>query len=793
MTTKSQLTDHESARELRNRALSYEIATEGVVLLENNGVLPLSPCPIALYGAGAQYTIKGGSGSGEVNARHNVSVLEGLRDAGFDILTNEWLKRYDEQWKSGRKSFLSSMRRKLLIPTARRIDALLGIEYIYPTGGMLVAEQLASTDTCIYVVARQSGEGKDREDIPGNFRLTDDEIANIRLCAAYYSRFVLLINSGAPIDLTPLDDIPGIGAIVYMGQLGMEGGHAVAHILTGKVNPSGKLAVTWPKSYEDVPFGNEFGKDPEHALYKEGIYVGYRYFDSFDVSPRYPFGYGLTYTSFVHSAQQIRLSDDKLICSVEVMNNGSRAGKNIVQAYVRCPGEDCEYQRLVAFAKTKVLQSKETEIINLCVDIASLAQYDESDAQTIVREGDYIVLLGDDSRSTIPVAVVTVPNTLILEHHKHLCQPQTNIAELHHTNRFEVPRDLPHISINSITRAEHSRVVAPLTGETSQFDVRLLAGTGMNADKNGFSVPGAVGHTTAAFVNEGVHNIEFCDGPAGLRLEKKSVLYPNGEIKPLEFSLSIYEYLPRWMRYFLIGKENKGQVLYQYVTAFPVEAMVAQTWNVELAQKMGEAISEEMSEYGVSFWLGPAMNIVRNPLCGRNYEYYSEDPLLTGRMASATAKGVESRSGNYCTLKHFCANNQEAYRRTVSSDVDERALREIYWRGFEIAIREAHPSSVMVAYNKLNGTYCATNHELCSDLLRDEWGFDGVIMTDWYSTGPDLADEAACISAGVDLIMPGGEETIQALTKAHKEGKLSDADINRATNRVLRAIRNTRR
>ena len=230
MTTKSQLTDHESARELRNRALSYEIATEGVVLLENNGVLPLSPCPIALYGAGAQYTIKGGSGSGEVNARHNVSVLEGLIDAGFDILTNEWLKRYDEQWKSGRKSFLSSMRRKLLIPTARRIDALLGIEYIYPTGGLLVAEQLASTDTCIYVVARQSGEGKDREDIPGNFRLTDDEIANIRLCAAYYPRFVLLINSGAPIDLTPLDDIPGIGAIVYMGQLGMEGGHAVAHI-----------------------------------------------------------------------------------------------------------------------------------------------------------------------------------------------------------------------------------------------------------------------------------------------------------------------------------------------------------------------------------------------------------------------------------------------------------------------------------------------------------------------------------------------------------------------------------
>jgi beta-glucosidase len=315
----------------------------------------------------------------------------------------------------------------------------------------------------------------------------------------------------------------------------------------------------------------------------------------------------------------------------------------------------------------------------------------------------------------------------------------------------------------------------------------------MNADKNGFSVPGAVGHTTAAFVNKGVHNIEFCYGPAGLRLEKKSVLYPNGEIKPLEFSLSIYEYLPCWMRYFLIGKENKGQVLYQYVTAFPVEAMVAQTWNVELAQKMGEAISEEMSEYGVSFWLGPAMNIVRNPLCGRNYEYYSEDPLLTGRMASATAKGVESRSGNYCTLKHVCANNQEAYRRTVSSDVDERALREIYWRGFEIAIREADPSSVTVAYNKLNGTYCATNHELCSDLLRDEWGFDGVIMTDWYSTGPDLADEAECISAGVDLIMPGGEETIQALTKAHKEGKLSDADINRATNRVLRAIRNTRR
>ena len=190
--------------------------------------------------------------------------------------------------------------------------------------------------------------------------------------------------------------------------------------------------------------------------------------------------------------------------------------------------------------------------------------------------------------------------------------------------------------------------------------------------------------------------------------------------------------------------------------------------------------------------------MVRNPLWGRTEEAYGEDPCLSGELSAAYTLGMagENIDGYYKTiptLKHFCANNQEAYRRTVSSDVDERTLREIYWRGFEIAIREAHPSSVMVAYNKLNGTYCATNHELCSDLLRDEWGFDGVIMTDWYSTGPELADEAECISAGVDLIMPGGEETIQALTKAHKEGKLSDADINRATNRVLRAIRNTRR
>lgn len=804
MNTKATRTDYVSEREQRNKAIAFEAATEGIVLLENHGCLPLAPCKIALYGAGAQYTIKGGSGSGEVNVRHNVSVMEGLENAGFDILTKDWISRYDEQWKAGKQHFLKSVRRKLWWPTAKRLDALLGTEYRYPSGDLVTQHEFSNCDTdyCIYVLSRQSGEGHDLEDCAGSFRMDDIEVQNIRLCAEHFTHFILLINTGTPIDLSPLDAIQGIDALVYMGQLGMEGGNAVAAVLTGQITPSGKLAVSWPSAYKDVPFGNEFGKDAAHAPYKEGIYIGYRYYDSFGFTPRYPFGFGLSYTDFALENATAAIYDDHLICSVRVTNTGKQyAGKQVVQVYVRCPGDDREYQRLAAFAKTDLLNPGDAQTLELSFNLSALSCYDQQSAQTILEAGNYLLCLGTSSRNTQPVATILIDKTIVLTKHHNLCASTSHIARLTHANRFTLPDDLPVLTVNpnAITSqqidysfrseqlSEHAS--STLNALSAEDCIKFCAGTGMSGENKGFRTPGAVGHTTTDFLDRGIPNIEMCDGPAGIRLEKRAVLYPDGNIKPVDVSLSIYEFLPELLlKWLVLGNPDKGQMLYQYVTGFPVEAMVAQTWNIPLARKIGTAVGEEMSEYGVTFWLAPAMNIVRNPLCGRNYEYFSEDPLLTGIMAATITNAVQTFPDKYVTLKHFCANNQETARRTVSADVDERVLREIYWKGFEIAVKTSHPRAMMAAYNKLNGVYCANNSQLCNDLLRCEWNFDGLVMTDWMSTGKELADEAECIPCGTDLIMPGGKKEVQALLDAYQNGRLKGTDIRRAAGRLLHAI-----
>ena len=318
--------------------------------------------------------------------------------------------------------------------------------------------------------------------------------------------------------------------------------------------------------------------------------------------------------------------------------------------------------------------------------------------------------------------------------------------------------------------------------------VKFCTGTGLFGENKGFRVPGAVGHMTTDYLEQGIPNRELCDGPAGLRIQRRSTIDKKGKIKAVDASISLYEFLPGWLSRFLLGNPGKEQVLYQYVTGFPVAAAIAQSWNVSLAEEIGRAVSAEMTEYGVTWWLAPALNIVRNPLCGRNYEYYSEDPLLSGKFASAITRGVQETPGNYVTVKHFAVNNQEENRYYVSSEVDERTLREIYLRGFEIAVRESAPRAVMSAYNKINGTYCANNKELCTDILRSEWGFRGIVMTDWLSTGEDRADEAGCIKAGVDLIMPGGKKVVKALLKARKEGRLSSEMLRRSCGRVLEEV-----
>ena len=309
----------------------------------------------------------------------------------------------------------------------------------------------------------------------------------------------------------------------------------------------------------------------------------------------------------------------------------------------------------------------------------------------------------------------------------------------------------------------------------------------MFGGKNRFNMPGSVGNTTSKFWDKGLANITLCDGPAGLRVSKRSAVDKKGDVKPLEAAMSILDALPGIAKKFIMGNPN-DPMIYQYTTAFPVTHALAQTWNTRMMQEVGDAIYKEMKEYGCVYWLAPAINIHRNPLCGRNFEYYSEDPFLTGTMASAVIQGVQQEEGYYVTVKHFACNNQEDNRNYVSSNLSERALREIYLRGFERTVRKGGAKGIMTSYNRVNGVYTANSYDLCTKALRNEWGFGGVVMTDWFSTNKGQGDNALAIKAGNDLIMPGTGAAKKEILNGLKTEKITTKELRRCCARVVKAI-----
>ena len=804
-TTFARTSDGVTQLEENGKRIARIAARESIVLLENNGALPVEPTRIALFGSGASMTVSGGTGSGEVNVRHVTNVREGLEAAGFEIATAARLDAYEQKWRKSRETFIAEQRAKMRKPSPRVLGELIAMEYRAPEDEPVTADEALDLDTdiCLYVLSRQSGEGLDRTDEPGSYRLTEREFADIRTCAESFGTTIVVLNVGAPIDVSFFKKIGGIDALVLMGQLGMEGGHAIADIVTGAVSPSGKLAVSWPESLEQVPYSSEFGllaDDLDAADYREGVFVGYRYYTSFGVKPAYPFGHGLSYATFSQRLESITLDGMTVRLAVVVENTGaSFAGKHVVQVYASCPaGRLCkEHVRLVAFAKSPELAPGETCLVPLSFPLRELASYDESRAETVLEAGDYIISLGTSALETAPAAAATAPERIVLERHRNLCASGKRIVELEAAPRATSPLDgLPSITIDpaSISPIVHGygapshftpEIEALVNALSDRQKIDLCVGTGLFGEKRGFSVPGAVGHTTTSFLNFGIPNVELCDGPAGIRLQRRSAMDSKGVIRPLDPPLSLYEVLPAAVTRFLYDNPEKDQVIYQFVTGFPAASSIAQTWNVELARQVGETVGCEMAAYGVTYWLAPALNIVRNPLCGRTFEYYSEDPVISGKMAAAVTAGVQSTPGCFACCKHFATNNQETNRNTASSNVDERTLREIYLRGFEIAVREGQPASIMSAYNKVNGTYCSENTDLLTGILRDEWGFDGVVMTDWLATGRGRSNEYRALEAGVDLIMPGGTMARTMLAIGTRTGRLTREALSRACARVL--------
>ena len=794
-------------RELDNLKLAYEAACESIVLLKNDGALPFPHKRVALYGAGATMTIKGGTGSGEVNERHCVTILEGMENRGFTVTTGKWLNSFTAYYKEAKEAYEIEKRKRINIFKLDDIMQMLFDNFRLPVGPAITEEDVAESDTdiCVYVLSRQAGEGGDRKAEKGDYLLSDEEVEHIRFCASHYEKFVLVINCGSSMELAALEGIPGINAILYICQLGSRGGDAVADILSGAVSPSGKLSDTWAKHYDDIPFAREYSYlngNLEKEYYKEGIYVGYRYFDSFGVAPAYPFGFGLSYTEFDIRFDSLTSKGTQLTVTAEVTNTGKYSGKEVVQLYTSAPeGELCkEYQSLAAFGKTRTLAPGESQLLKLSFDMTQLASYREADNCYVLEKGDYILRLGNSSRSTQPVCIAALEKEAIVSRHTAICPRTSSFEELSAPFISEELPELLRVTIpgNAIQTVTYTyetpaacadpKVKAFLDTLSLEEMVEIVVGIGMFGGTTRFTLPGSVGNTTSKFWDRGLANVALCDGPAGLRIQKRSTVNEKGNVKPVEMAMSVFEAFPDFVKKLMTGDPEKYPVLYQYATAFPVANALAQTWNRELLYRVGQAIAREMAEYGCTYWLAPAVNIHRNPLCGRNFEYFSEDPFLAGIMSTALTQGIQVTPGCYVTVKHFACNNQEDNRNFVSSEVSQRALREIYLRPFEYAVRWGGAKGIMTSYNKVNGVYSPNSYDLCTKALRNEWGFQGVVMTDWFSTNRGQADSAIAMEAGNDLIMPGGGSFKKAILKGVKSGKIQAEDVRRCCGNVVKAI-----
>ncbi len=818
-----------SEREKRNFDLCRKIAAEGMVLLENNGILPmeLKGKKIALFGNGARHTVPGGTGSGEVNARMITTVEQGLEHAGAVITTKAWLDKYEKTAVQDKTAFMEKTKAKYADSPEMAFWAMFA--YRNPLTIAIEQEDLADTgDTAVYVLARNSGEGSDRRNMDGDYRLHRDEMDMLSFLRQNYQHLIVVLNIGGVIDTAFLRKQAGADAVLLMGQAGSAGGDALADILSGKVTPSGHLAATWAEDYEDYPSADSYGHrngNIDDEYYTEGIYVGYRWFDSFGKTPAYPFGYGKSYTSFEVNTTRIGIAEDKVTVSVRVINTGKRyAGREVVQVYTSAPeGKlDKPYQELAAYIKTKNLLPGECEDLTITFPVSSMASYDEMQAAWILEKGDYLIRVGTHARATKVSGIVRLKedivcrkltNVLALDCEMEQIRPDRKLFYTYPSEAEETaqaPVVVFHGNIaedmsteNSWEKADGEEkkrtavktiltmddvISGTCTAEelaeqlTVEEMTALCLGTARGGQEESSTIgaasascPGAAGETTSVMCKDrNIRNMILADGPAGLRLSPSYTVDSKGHIVKQEPALGGDVIT-------MLGGKKEVEIPedaathYQYCTAIPIATLLAQTWDLDAVRLAGDIVGSEMEEFGITLWLAPGMNIQRNPLCGRNFEYYSEDPLVSGLCAAADTSGVQSHPGVGTTIKHFACNNQEDNRAYNISHVTERALREIYLRGFEIAVKEAQPLSIMSSYNMINGTHAANSWELLTKTARQEWGFAGIFMTDWGTTAspkPDLegrmpkygcASAAACIRAGNDLIMPGSQEDVDEI------------------------------
>ena len=842
-------TEEMTGIEATNTNRVRNLASECAVLLENDGTLPLpASSNIALYGSGARHTIKGGTGSGDVNSRHEVSIEEGLEAQGVTVTTKAWLDRYDEMKDKHFKEFTAKVEKYAADSGVALSNAYFKFPYVLPDPVEVTEEdiKISDTDIAIFVISRNSGEGADRKNEEGDYKLSKAEITILDTLRKAYGKLIVLLNVGGVIDTTYLKSM-GLNSLMIISQTGAVTGHVAADLIMGRAVPSGKLSTTWAGEYDKYPTSEIFNTDRHEEFYLEGLYVGYRYFDSYGIVPDYPFGYGKSYTTFDVETVDVICEGSRIKAIVNVTNTGKYPGKEVVQIYCSAPETEIDrpYQELICFEKTGLIMPGEGEQLTLFFKASDLACYDDETFSNVIKAGPYILRIGTSSRDTRIEAVINIPTDVKVRIMRDILQDDRTLDietilnpgygkqanDLKDANELLLARQIEvdpryircekilyngvrdtyenYREIDTVTLTDvmaHSAGMIELVGDMSDKELATLCVGSFERDgidenavwAASMNVPGAAAESTDRFkIKRKIPPMVLADGPAGLRLQphfkttKDGELLPGGEV----FNLAKTP--------FPEDTPEDAIDYYQYCTAIPIATAIAQSWNTKLAWAFGDIVGSECEKFGVNLWLAPGMNIHRDPLCGRNFEYFSEDPLLTGKIAAGETKGVQAHSGVAVTIKHFCCNNRETNRMFNNSHVTVRTLREIYLKGFEICVDEAKPLAVMMSYNLLNGVHTAASYELIQNVLRDEFGFEGVVMTDWYSSFPvdemkvlgegedSIYPEAVshlCVYAGCDWQMPGCQDNIDDIVHSVAQGRLSRGDLQNCALNIIRFI-----
>ena len=751
-------------------------AADGAVMLENNGILPLKGgTRVALFGiTGYESHYVGYGSGGDVNRPYAVSFADGIKncdrltlDPTIESIYREWNKKnpINNGFWGHWPFYFPEM----------------------PLDNAAVENARNKNEVAVAVIGRAAGESRDCKLQKGSYYLADDEIAMLDALAEEFDDIVILLNIGGIFDMSWIEKYKKvIGAILIVWQGGMEGGNAAADLLCGKAYPSGRLTDTIAKRYENYPSSANFG-GKDFNEYKEDIYVGYRYFETFAKSKvLYPFGYGLGYTEFEISANAVEKSNDKFIFNVSVKNIGNTIGREVVQLYLSKPcGKLGNPEKiLVAFVKTAELKSGESETIELIVETNQLASYDESKSAYITESGKYEFFLGKSIRENEAVftfeqgedeidcqcaqASAPIENLEVMSAYEYNGKriiknrkARTKEYDLGKRILENLPEEIPQTGDKGFKLADVKSGKITMEQFVAQLNNNELEAISrgdyvMNSPLGANGNAGAFGGVLQSLRAKGIKPVITTDGPSGIRLSACCSLLPIG-------------------------------------------TLLACSFDPQLVEKVYSAVAEEMFAKGSDVLLAPGMNIHRNPLCGRNFEYYSEDPYLTGKIAAAAVKGIQSHGASACP-KHFACNNQEFHRNMNDSRLSERALREIYLKGFEICVREARPKNIMTSYNRINSVYGHYNYELCTTILRNEWGYKGNVITDWWMKNekspefPLIRNQAYRVRAQVDVLMPGGGRIPRRkpdgtlLESLGKEGGITLGELQRTACNVLRAV-----